>query len=339
MSENKILKYVKKTGIFLWIFFTAFGLIGMLVLMIRDTGKLPDQPNELVDELLDNREITGRLSISITRFHRRIYDRSWPASKVDSNSPYPIGELGNQFIAMAIMLLAERNLLHYEQEIGTLLKGLPATHQGVRVVELLGHTSGLETNGPPSRAPGEATAFASINYQLLARIIETLASQPAQEFIKETIFKPLEMEHTIFLAEPSKVDPGTPALGSGWTSTIEDLVKWDTALNSNLLVPMLTQKKSFTAVKLNNGQRGFYGFNWLIHSDRGLRFEQTASVSPTANASLTRYSQKTWSIIILTDMPKHQLDSVALAREIAGIYLSREMPFPEEDYVHPGTVP
>ena len=47
-------------------------------------------------------------------------------------------------------------------------------------------------------------------------------------------------------------------------STTGDLLKWQNALNQNILLNPKTIKKAFTKYKLNDGQEFAYGYGWYL---------------------------------------------------------------------------
>ncbi|WP_394678661.1 serine hydrolase [uncultured Sphingobacterium sp.] len=47
-------------------------------------------------------------------------------------------------------------------------------------------------------------------------------------------------------------------------STLSDMLKWQNALNQNLLLDSIETKKAFSKYKLNNGDYFTYGYGWHI---------------------------------------------------------------------------
>ena len=52
-------------------------------------------------------------------------------------------------------------------------------------------------------------------------------------------------------------------------STAGDMLKWQNALNQNLLLGAHTIKKAFTKYKLNNGEAFTYGYGWHLREING----------------------------------------------------------------------
>ena len=52
-------------------------------------------------------------------------------------------------------------------------------------------------------------------------------------------------------------------------STLDDMLKWQNALNQNLLLSSKNVTKAFTKYKLNNGQEIEYGYGWHLKNING----------------------------------------------------------------------
>jgi len=53
-------------------------------------------------------------------------------------------------------------------------------------------------------------------------------------------------------------------------STLDDMLKWQNALNKNLLLSSKEETKAFTKYKLNNGQEIEYGYGWHLKNINGI---------------------------------------------------------------------
>ena len=52
-------------------------------------------------------------------------------------------------------------------------------------------------------------------------------------------------------------------------STLEDMLKWQNALNTNVLLKAENSEKAFGKYKLNNGDELAYGYGWHIREING----------------------------------------------------------------------
>ena len=141
--------------------------------------------------------------------------------------------------------------------------------------------------------PGEKYLYSNTGYVLLASIVEKVSGRDFIEFCNTEIFNKLKMNHTAIRSLAEKAAIKNFALGhvyvpeksayiradsfpsSNYTiwlgnrkgpgrisSTVADLLKWDQALYSNILINQTTLTEAFTPMHLNNGAISNYGFGW-----------------------------------------------------------------------------
>lgn len=135
--------------------------------------------------------------------------------------------------------------------------------------------------------PDRMFIYCNTNYALLASIIEQATGMSYAKFMRDMIFSPLGMENTfVYTPEDSTICTGAicyDARGKHWKNNIydgvtgdkgiyasaEDLLKWDNALRSGLVVseetlleaykPRSLDKYSFAGEKDKN-----YGYGWRM---------------------------------------------------------------------------
>ncbi|MGB8195110.1 MAG: serine hydrolase [Chitinophagaceae bacterium] len=137
-------------------------------------------------------------------------------------------------------------------------------------------------NQPMRFAPGTRYEYSNSNYVLLGHIIEKITGKTYQQYLEDNFFKPLGMTSSFFgddtklirnrAAGYSQGDNGIenargismtqPYAAGAILSTVEDLFKWQQALQSYKLVKKETLQKAFTRYKLNNGKESNYGYGW-----------------------------------------------------------------------------
>lgn len=136
--------------------------------------------------------------------------------------------------------------------------------------------------------PGEKWEYSNTGYLLLASIIERVTNQTYGSFLDEHIFGPLKMNDTgvLFVYKDNltcqkiakahfdnpedleyvrKLD-GTYGQAKIY-STVNDLLKWDRALNNNILISQEDKNHMFTSSVLNSGKETGYGFGWYIQNE------------------------------------------------------------------------
>ena len=139
--------------------------------------------------------------------------------------------------------------------------------------------------GQPMRfAPGSRWEYSNSGYFLLGYIIERITGKSYGQYLEENIFKPLDMSHT-FYATDNRIIPyraagysrgknqienaqylslTQPYAAGAIQSTVEDLFKWQQAINANRLLSKETQDKALTRYKLNDGMATNYGYGWRM---------------------------------------------------------------------------
>ena len=144
-------------------------------------------------------------------------------------------------------------------------------------------------NEPMNFAPGEKFSYNNSAYFMLGYIIKQVSGMPYPEFLEKNIFQPLGMANSYygshrkiiknraagyqkksgdFVNEEflSLTQPG--AAGSIMT-TVDDMWKWQQAINNNRLIKRETLEKAFTEYTLNNGEPINYGYGWFLKEIKG----------------------------------------------------------------------
>jgi CubicO group peptidase (beta-lactamase class C family) len=212
--------------------------------------------------------------------------------------------LSKPFTALAIMMLAEKRELTYDDPLSRFLPGFTDAVGAVTIRHLLTHTSGIPdypdlnvdrpgvTNAEilaatrkvqaPAFAPGLKYQYCNGGYVLLALIIEKLSGRPWPQFLDDRILGPLGMTSTFVLTSASQKTAGV-ARGydesgrdddfegmstgdGGMYSTVKDLLRFDQALYTETLVKQSTLAEAFTPAPVREGQTT-YGLGWNIATD------------------------------------------------------------------------
>lgn len=142
---------------------------------------------------------------------------------------------------------------------------------------------------PMDFAPGEKFEYNNSGYVILGYIIELVSGKTYEKFIKENIFERVGMTHSRYADDFALVDKRAygyhktadgyvnktrisftiPFSSGALMSTLEDMLKWQNALNKNSLLRANTIEKAFTKYKLNNGEIFTYGYGWHLKEING----------------------------------------------------------------------
>ena len=157
------------------------------------------------------------------------------------------GSVGKQFVSAAIMMLVEEGKIGLDDSIVKYFPNAPASWQGIRVKNLLSHTSGLaeyesiDRVGPKGPfylrldftedellekvealpiefKPGDKWDYRNTNYLLLGMMIHKVTGSFYADYLQERIFKPLGMSSTRLISDADII----PNRSSGYELTEDD---------------------------------------------------------------------------------------------------------------------
>jgi CubicO group peptidase (beta-lactamase class C family) len=167
-------------------------------------------------------------AVMVVAAGRVVHQRAYGLADVENHLPvtrqtaFNLASVSKQFTAMAVLLLAERGRLAFEDDVRTYLPELPRYHKTrlITLRDLLCHTSGIPdyssvwrgasrettlTNAqflkrlvkhPLDFRTGTRADYSNSNYILLALVIERVSRKPFRRFMKEELFQPLGMKHS-----------------------------------------------------------------------------------------------------------------------------------------------
>lgn len=189
--------------------------------------KLLQAMDETVRELMDNGDIPG-LSLALVNGDQRLirnygYSDAEKQIPVNEHTLFEIGSCSKAFTAMGVMLLVEQEKLDLDKKVVDYLPWFLTTFEGeevaITVRQLLHHTGGIPWSTiaqiPESdddhalemtvrkligqelnHLPGTKYEYATINYDVLARIIEVITNTHFESFLQEEIIDRIGMSST-----------------------------------------------------------------------------------------------------------------------------------------------
>src|SRR5688572_24717161 len=112
--------------------------------------------DSLVTSALTEGPVAG-MSVAVVRGRDTVVMKGYGFADIENDVPatartvYRIGSITKQFTAADVLKLIEQGRLALDDTVGKHLPGLPAAWQGVRIRQLLNHTSGIPsyTNAGP----------------------------------------------------------------------------------------------------------------------------------------------------------------------------------------------
>jgi len=164
-------------------------------------------------------------------------------------------------------------------------------------------------NEPVDFLPGEKFEYNNSGYVLLGHLIELVSGKTYEDFIKKNIFQKAGMRQSYYATDRqlinkraygySKKESGyvnktvisysVPFSSGALMSTVNDMLKWQDALNQNLLLNAENTKKAFHKYRLNNGEEFTYGYGWHIREING---------TPTSEHGGSIFGFKTMAVYI-----------------------------------------
>ena len=215
----------------------------------------------------------------------------------------------------------------------------------------------LLTRAQPKFAPGSSWAYSNSAYVLLGLMVARVSRVPLPQFLHDRVFQPLHMGRSLAYVKGTNavsdrafghtIDTNTfiesdqsatsATLGDGGVySNLDDLAKWDEALENHAL---LTQKEFRVALRpvmladgsmprwpeasgddnLNPGKPVAYGFGWFLdpynHRPRMWHFGSTMGF----RTALERFPEEKLTIVILCN--RTDLDPGKLALRVADLFV------------------
>jgi CubicO group peptidase (beta-lactamase class C family) len=290
-------------------------------------------------------------------------------ARCSANTNFRLASVTKQFTAMSVMILADRKKLSLDDTLPDFFPEFPEYGRKITVRHLLTHTSGLidyEDIIPKGTtiplldrdvlrlllkqdrtyfSPGSKFKYSNSAYSLLALIVEERSGETFAHFLRQNIFVPLKMNHTLAYEQGistvsnraygysggaggkfERTDQSltSSVLGDGGIySSAEDLKKWDAALYTTKLARSSTLKQIFTAGPESENPGAHYGFGWYIGEYRGLKEIWHSGTTRGFSTRIVRYPEKKFTVIILTNRNEAKLSEIP--HKIADLVLWRDM--------------
>jgi|DewCreStandDraft_5_1066085.scaffolds.fasta_scaffold00029_124 CubicO group peptidase (beta-lactamase class C family) len=282
---------------------------------------------------------------------------------------FRLGSITKQFTAMAILLLEERGRLKVHDPICTYVPNCPEAWREITIHHLLTHTSGIPnfTNfpdyaktqclpepSPPASTlerfrdkpldfpPGERMSYSNSGYIVLGYILEKVAGESYEAFLRKNIFEPLKMVNTGYdtnrqilkhrasgytwqgdaLINAAYIDMTIPHAAGALYSTVEDLYLWDQALYTERLVSKTSLEKMFTPFKDD------YAYGWIVTTHLGRKVIGHGGRINGFSTFLARYPDDKVLVVVLSNL--ESAPSGRIARDLAAIVFGEPYGLPRE---------
>ena len=203
--------------------------------------------------------------------------------------------------------------------------------------------------------PGERYSYSNSNYFLLAKVIEMVTGQVYFDFVRRKICEPAGMANTHYIAgvtfipgrvpvhlefegqiikNPHRTMGSTLGLGAGglW-STVDDMARYNRALESGKIVTAETLDEMSRRYTLNDGSESRYGLGWQISEVKGRKTVFHGGDYAGYSALIMRIPSEDIFISILSnDGRLYAFNLEYPAKKIAALLFGD--PFPEWEAIH-----
>ncbi|MGJ7031660.1 serine hydrolase domain-containing protein [Niabella hirudinis] len=229
------------------------------------------------------------------------------ADTIDAHTQFHLASTSKPFTAVTVLKLIQASRIGLQDPVTRFFPSFP--YPAVTVEQLLSHRSGLpnylsvmedkskwnpkqmvsnddvlhfleQYKPAPMFRAGSRFAYCNTNFVMLALIVEKVTGKKFPQYVKETIFDPLQMTHTFIYtpADSGKVVMSYKPSGALWVndqfdntygdknvySTPEDMFKWDRALYNpsfirQSLLDSAYQPHSHEKPSIHN-----YGLGWRM---------------------------------------------------------------------------
>ena len=200
--------------------------------------------------------------------------------------------------------------------------------------------------------PGTNWSYSNTGYFLAGLIVEKASGLPLEKYLQQNVFAPAGMIHT-FLGTHERVIPGfvtgyeqapdntfKDASYFSWTwpfgagsiiSSVDDMLKWDNALSSGIIVKPQWLNKAWTSYTLKDGRRTNYGYGWTTGEYQKTKVIRHAGGINGFVCEGVRLPDQQVYMIILTNLMAQQDPSeisYRIAFRVAGVPLTPPLHLP-----------
>jgi CubicO group peptidase (beta-lactamase class C family) len=306
-----------------------------------------ERMQQIVQPYVDAQMFMG--SVLVAKHGKVIFKQSYGMADMEWSIPnsstarFNIASMTKQFTAAAVLLLEDRGKMKTDDSIRKYFPDAPASWDKITIYNLLTHTSGISDDaatyvpGTPDKMifhdkplnfqPGEKWSYVNLGYIVLGYLIEKISGQTYEDFMRENIFRPLNMNDsglesyvTVIPHRASGYVPGDNGLENaarpdtrlGFSagslySTTEDLLRWEDGLFAGKVLSAASLRKMTTPFR-NDYACGLFakrvnGHLMIEHNGDNIGF----------NADMAYYPEEGLAVIVLANQNGQAMSKIATA--------------------------
>jgi len=192
---------------------------------------------------------------------------------------------------------------------------------------------------------GSKWEYSNSGYVVLAQIVEKVSGKSFGQFLQERIFAPLKMNHTLAYEKGKNEVPHrayghtcekntcletdqsstSATLGDGGIYTsLDDLAKWDRALQEHTLLSETEMQPALTPVQPAGGPATspegpvLYGFGWHLEPYRGHKRMWHDGETMGFRGTIQRFPDNNLTVVVLAN--RSDVNPEELALKVADLY-------------------
>ena len=330
-----------------------------------------------VDQLFavwDNNYTPGA-AISIVKDGEILYKECYGMSNLEYDIPitpttiFNIASVSKQFTAFAVLLLEHDGKLQLDDDIRKYIPEVPDFGKTITLRHLAHHTSGMRdqwnllmlagwrlddvitkeqilklisNQEELNFDSGEGFLYCNTGFTLLAEVVSRVSGKSFARFTEERIFKPLNMNHTLFYDDYEKIVKNRAysyyqdstgykknvlsyaAVGAtSLFTTVEDLSIWASNFEDPEVGDATIIKKLKSRGVLNNRDTIGYAMGQYVNKYRGLNQIGHGGADGGYKARIARFPEHRFSVIIVSNIAN--FNTAAMSQKVVDIYLADEL--------------
>jgi CubicO group peptidase (beta-lactamase class C family) len=311
-------------------------------------------------------------TVAVVKNQKIVFKKGYGSANLEygiPNSPstiFHIASVSKQFTVFSILLLEKEGKLSFDDDIRKFIPEVPDFGQKITLRHLASHTSGMRDQWTLLRMagwrmddvitkehilklvsqqkelnfkPGEAYMYCNTGFTLLAEVVARISGKPFAEFTEERIFKPLNMNNTLFYDDHEKIvknraysyhlesdDTYKKSVlnfaNVGATSlftTVEDLSLWSMNFSTYKVGDKGIIEKMNTLATLNNGETFGGAYGQFVDKHKGLNQIQHGGADAGYRSYLGRFPDQNLAVMVFSNLAQSNPGSLAL--QVADLYL------------------
>jgi len=354
-------------------------LLAFLVTFAASAQQSSAPPPDLTAKFNEYMDAQARISrftgaVLVAREGKVLFARGYRMANMEHNiantpqTKFRLGSITKQFTAVAFMQLQEKGKLTVQDLVCKYVPECPAAWAPITIHHLLTHTSGIPSftsfpdyqptmmlPSPPEKtlarfrdkpldfAPGERYSYSNSGYVLLGYILEKVAGQTYDQYLREHILDPAGMSNTGYdwnttvlpgrasgysrrgqsaYANAEYIHMSIPHAAGSMYGSVEDFVKWDQALYGETVLKQASLGAMFTPVKDN------YAYGWVVRDIAGRKTIGHGGGINGFNTAFTRYPDDNLMVVAFSNVEGTRVGPVT--NDLAAIALGLPYELPKE---------